>query len=329
MDYRTAGVDLAAAADLVDSIGPTVTSTWDSEVVSRFGGFAAGVRIPAGYTRPVLMMTTDSVGTKGEVARLAGNYDGLGFDLVAMSVDDLAAVGARPLGLVDYLAVGRIDPDRDRRLIESVAAACRVAGCALLGGETAEHPGTMDPDRFDLAGAALGIVEEGHQIEGSSIVLGDRLVGVASPNLRSNGFSLVRAALLPKLSLEDPFPGSDRSTAEVLLEPSVIYAPAVLAALEESPAHGLAHITGGGLEANLSRVLPEGCRAIIDRDTWDPPPVFRVVAEVGAIAEEEMFRTFNMGVGFVAVAPPQSVRAFIEVFADHGHHAWELGAIRE
>jgi phosphoribosylformylglycinamidine cyclo-ligase len=323
--YRESGVDLKAADRLVAQIGPTVQGTWNGRVVGGFGGFAAGIRIPSGYQRPVLMMSTDGVGTKIELARRANRFDGLGFDLVAMCVDDLAAVGARPLAFTDYLAVGSLQPERERVLIESVAAACSAAGCALLGGETAEHPGAMPVDAFDMAGAALGIVEEGEEVTGASIRPGDLVIGVESPNLRSNGFSLVRD-VLGKVDLESSL-DDDRTVAEVLLEPSVIYAPAVLDALATGRVRGLAHITGGALPGNLPRLLPSGHGVVIDRSAWTVPPVFRFVQDLGSVAEEEMYRTFNMGIGFAAVVPSSGTEEVRAVFATNGHRSWVIGEV--
>jgi phosphoribosylformylglycinamidine cyclo-ligase len=323
--YRQSGVDLEAADELVAQIGPAVQATWNDRVVGGFGGFAAGIRIPPEYDRPVLMMSTDGVGTKIELARTTNHFDGLGFDLVAMCVDDLAAVGARPLAFTDYLAVGSLQPERDRVLIESVAAACSVVGCALLGGETAEHPGAMPVDAFDLAGAALGIVEEGEEVTGATIQAGDLVIGVESPNLRSNGFSLVRA-VLGEVDLESPM-DDGRSLAEKLLEPSVIYAPAVLDAVATGSVRGLAHITGGALPANLPRALPSGYSVVIERSSWTVPPVFRCVQEMGSIAEEEMFRTFNMGIGFAAIVPSAGVEEIQAAFARHGHSSWTIGEV--
>jgi len=323
--YRESGVDLKAADRLVAQIGPAVQGTWNGRVVGGFGGFAAGIRIPSGYQRPVLMMSTDGVGTKIELARRANRFDGLGFDLVAMCVDDLAAVGARPLAFTDYLAVGSLQPERERVLIESVAAACSAAGCALLGGETAEHPGAMPVDAFDMAGAALGIVEEGEEVTGASIRPGDLVIGVESPNLRSNGFSLVRD-VLGKVDLESSL-DDDRTVAEVLLEPSVIYAPAVLDALATGRVRGLAHITGGALPGNLPRLLPSGHGVVIDRSAWTVPPVFRFVQDLGSVAEEEMYRTFNMGIGFAAVVPSSGTEEVRAVFATNGHRSWVIGEV--
>ena len=327
--YRAAGVDSGSANRLVEAITEEVTSTWDGAVVGAFGRFAAGLRVPTGYQNPVFMMTTDGVGTKTEIARMAGKYAGIGFDLVAMCVDDLAAVGARPLAVTDYLVVGRADLPRDQDIIASVAAACREAGCSLLGGETAQHPGTMEPDQFDLAATALGVLDESRHVTGSNIEPGDHLVGLASPNLRANGFSLVRAAVLPQIALDDPFPGLNDSVADVLLEPSVIYAPAVLEVLSRGGVRGLAHITGGGIAGNVARILPEGCRAVVDLHSWQPPPVFVGVQETGSISDDEMLATFNMGVGFVAVVSPEATERTIASFAELAHTAWKLGEIVE
>lgn len=323
--YRQSGVDLDAADRLVSRIAPAVQGTWDDRVVGGFGGFAAGIRVPAGYQHPVLMMSTDGVGTKIELARSTNRFGGLGFDLVAMCVDDLAAVGARPLAFTDYLAVGSLQPEREQAIIESIAAACRAAGCALLGGETAEHPGVMEIDAFDLAGAALGIVEEGEEITGAAIQPGDLVLGLESPNLRSNGFSLVRA-VLGDIDLESSLDGQ-RSIAEALLEPSVIYAPAVLDAVATGQVRGLAHITGGALPGNLPRVLPAGYGITIDRSSWTVPPVFRYVQEKGSIAEEEMFRTFNMGIGFAAVVSPSGAEEVQAALAAHGHQSLAIGEV--
>jgi phosphoribosylformylglycinamidine cyclo-ligase len=325
--YRDAGVDLDAADRVVSSISSRVTATWGPEVVGGFGGFAAGLRLPPGYRRPVLMMSTDGVGTKADVARRAGMLDGLGFDLVAMCVDDLAAAGARPLALTDYLAVGRLDVAKVTSLVASIAEACAAAEVALLGGETAEHPGVMEPDAFDLAAAALGVVEEGQEITGSGIEAGDRILGIASPNLRSNGFSLVRATLLAEMALGDEFPGVGRTVAEVLLEPSVIYAPAIVDLVRRVGVHGLAHITGGGIPGNVPRILPERCDALIDTGAWPRPTVFDAIGRLGPVEPGEMFRTFNMGIGFVVVLPPSDAPVAIDVLNGHDHEVFEIGEV--
>jgi phosphoribosylformylglycinamidine cyclo-ligase len=326
--YREAGVDLDKADRLVDAIANTVTSTWGPNVIGGFGGFAAGVTIPDGYANPVLMMSTDGVGTKLELARRTGRYGGVGHDLVAMCVDDLAAVGARPLAFTDYLAVGRINPDRDRTIIDSVAEACSLAGCALVGGETAEHPGVVETDHVDLAGAALGVVERGAEITGSSVRAGDVIIGVRSPNLRSNGYSLVRSVLGDR-SLDDPLPGDGRSIGEVLLEPSLVYAPAVLDAAGTGSVHAFAHVTGGGIPGNLARVLPDGLGAEIDPSTWTHPNVFGVIQTWGLVRDEEMYRVFNMGIGYLAVVAPDSAQAVVDIFEDRGRPAHIIGRVVE
>ncbi len=288
--YRDAGVDLDGASNHVASISEAVRSTWTESVVGVFGGFSAGIEIPPGYDNPVLMMSTDGVGTKLDLARRVDAWDGVGADLVAMCVDDLAAVGAKPLGFVDYMAVGSLQPERDKAIVRSIARACLEAGCALLGGETAEHPGVMEPDTVDLAGAVMGVVERGEELGPHLVRDGDLIVGLSSPNLRSNGFSLVRVV----------FDDDIESHAAVLLESSVIYAPAVLEAVGTGAVHAGAHITGGGITENLGRVVPEGLSAIIDTSTWQIPPVFDLVSDRG-VSEDEMFLTFNMGIGFCLV----------------------------
>jgi phosphoribosylformylglycinamidine cyclo-ligase len=304
--YREAGVDLDDAERHVERISAPVTATWTTDVVGGFGGFSAGVRVPPGYADPVLMMSTDGVGTKLDIARRAGRWDGVGFDLVAMCVDDLAAAGARPLGFVDYLAVGRLDADRDRAIVESVAAACLQAGCPLLGGETAEHPGVMAPEAVDLAGAVMGVVESAMVLGPDRVTDGDVLIGLESPNLRSNGFSLVRSV----------FGEGVLEHATALLDPSVIYSQAVLAAVDTGAVHAAAHITGGGLAGNLSRVLLPGLVATVEPSRWERPPVFELVAEQG-VPEDEMRRTYILGIGFVLVVDSDSVAAVSAATTTH------------
>ena len=319
--YRRAGVDLAGADRHVASIGPVVTATWNERVVGGFGGFAAGLTLPPGYVEPVLMLTTDGVGTKLELARRYNRWDGVGFDLVAMVVDDLAAAGATPLGVVDYMAVGALDPQRDTAIVASIAEACSLAGCALLGGETAEHPGVMEPDQVDLAATALGVVEKGAELGPHRVEAGDVVIGLASPNLRSNGFSLVRTVVGDR-DLQEEVDG--RSLIDWLIEPSVIYSPAVLQAVATGKVHAAAHITGGGLLANLTRVIPEGCQALIDLAAWQPPPIFQRLAEWGDIPSDEMRGVLNMGIGFCLISAPADANGLIELC---GHDALVIGKI--
>ena len=304
--YRQAGVDLDGADRHTDAIAGMVIDTWKSGVIGSFGGFAAGVRLPEGMTDPVLMMSTDGVGTKLEIARRVERWDGVGFDLVAMCVDDLAAAGAMPIGFVDYLAVGSLQPERDRAIVESIAAACLQAGCPLLGGETAEHPGVMAVDAVDLAGAVTGVVEADAVLGPDRVRVGDVVIGLVSPNLRSNGFSLVRAMLGDEVTAH----------ADLLLGPSVIYSPAVLAAAAAGGVHSAAHITGGGLAANLSRALPERMGASIDSAKWERPAVFSLITDRG-VPEDEMRRAFNLGIGFCLVVDPAGVDDVLGATALH------------
>jgi phosphoribosylformylglycinamidine cyclo-ligase len=294
--YQDAGVDLDGAGRHVARIAGSVTSTWGPEVVGTFGGFAAGIRVPSGYRNPILMMTTDGVGTKLELARRSGRWDGVGWDLVAMCVDDLAAAGARPIGLVDYMAVGALDPARDSAIVDSIAAACIAAGVPLLGGETAEHPGVMESDAIDLAAAALGIVEELDQPGPHRVSAGDAVVGLHSPNLRSNGFSLIRSL----------FANDIETHIDAFLAPSVLYSPIVLDLIEEMGTDAIksaAHITGGGIPENLPRALPDGLGARVDTSSWEPPEVFQLIAD-RQVDRNDMFRTFNMGIGFCLIVSP-------------------------
>jgi phosphoribosylformylglycinamidine cyclo-ligase len=325
--YASAGVNLDAADEVVKRIRTKVTATWNSDVVGGFGGFAAGIQIPSGYHTPVLMMSTDGVGTKLEIARKAGILDGIGFDLVAMVADDLVAVGAKPIALTDYIAIGQIDVEIVARIVDSIATACSASGIALVGGETAEHPGVMATEQFDVSATALGVVEKGEEIDPTLTTAGDVIIGVGSPNLRSNGFSLVRALVSNRLALDDPFPGTQRSTAEVILEPSVVYSSAILDLLTTVTPHGLAHITGGGLPGNVARILPDGTDAVIEVARWEPPHVFDVLQGLGSVDEDDMYRTFNMGIGFVVVTPEATVDAAIKSLASNGLDASVIGRI--
>ena len=327
--YEEAGVNLDAADELVDRIGWRVTSTWTEDVVGGFGGFAAGLQIPAGFEVPVLMMSTDGVGTKADIARRTGMVEGLGFDLVAMVADDLAAAGAQPIAMTDYISVGKLDVDRVEAIVESITDACDEADIALLGGETAEHPGVMAADQFDISATALGIVEMGEEVDPGNVESGDVIVGVMSPNLRSNGFSLVRAIVASDLPLDVDFPDTTRSTAEVLLDPSIVYSPAIVNMLARVQPHGLAHITGGGLPGNVIRVLSEGNRAVIERSRWQIPHVFNVLQKVGGVPPGDMYRTFNMGIGFVAVVSESDVDATLRAFETSELEAGVIGHITE
>lgn len=323
--YQRAGVDISAGEALVAGIKADVQSTWGPEVQGDFGGFAGGIALPPQYRDPVVVMSTDGCGTKAEVARQAGLFDGLGYDLVAACIDDLAAAGAVPLALTDYLTVGRLDVAWATQLISSIAAACRAGGVALLGGETAEHPGVMEPDEFDLAGTAIGVMEKGTGIDGSVMRTGDVVIGLTSPNVRANGFSLIRAGVLPRVGLDSKVEGG--TLAEVLLEPSVIYAPAVVEMTRTLEIRGLAHITGGGLVGNVRRILWTGLDARIEVGSWKTPPIFGLIESVAEVDRADMFATFNMGIGFVVVVEKTVAPAAIDVAARHGIGAQPIGTI--
>jgi phosphoribosylformylglycinamidine cyclo-ligase len=324
--YRRAGVDLEAAAEAVTLIRDLAASAMRAEVTEGVGGFAGLFRIAEGR---YLAAATDGVGTKLEIARMAGRLNTVGIDLVAMCADDVVCTGAEPLFFLDYLAVGRVVPIDVAAIVAGVAEGCRRAGCALLGGETAEHPGVMADGRFDLAGFCVGVVEEPHMLGPRRVGEGDALVGLASSGLHSNGYSLVRRALLGDggYDLEDELPRIGRSLAEELLEPTAIYAPLVRSLASDGFVHAAAHITGGGLLENVPRALPEGLGATIHLGTWTPPPVFDLVAEAAGASRGDMFATFNMGVGMVLVVPEGSADDVIARAAASKTHAWRMGKV--
>ena len=303
--YAAAGVNLEAADEAVNRIAALVASTARPEVLGGIGGFGGSFALDiATMTSPVLVASTDGVGTKLAVAKAAGRYETVGVDLVAMCVDDLVCVGAEPLFMLDYISTGRLDPGQVETLVGGVAEGCRQAGCALLGGELAEHPGEMEPGDFDMAGFAVGVVERDARLGPENVVAGDVLFGLPSPGLRSNGYSLARHVLLERAgrSLDGPaFPGASLTLADEMLRPSVIYSPAVLAAARTGAVHAAAHITGGGIPGNLVRALPEGCAAVVDRSRWVEPEIFAEIRRLGPVDDDEMQRVFNLGIGMVLV----------------------------
>jgi phosphoribosylformylglycinamidine cyclo-ligase len=329
--YAGAGVDIEAGGRAVDRIKPHVRSTYRPEVLGDIGGFGGLFALPPGrWANPVLVSSTDGVGTKAAVAGAAGRYDTIGRDLVAMCVDDLVCQGAEPLLFLDYISIGRLDPGVVEELVSGVAAGCRLAGCALVGGEMAEHPGVLEPDEFDLVGFAVGGVDRDRLITGERVAPGDVLVGLPSPNLRANGFSLVRRVLLERagLPLDGPaWDGAGRSLADELLDPSVIYAPAVLAAVGKVDVRAVAHVTGGGLPGNLVRVLPEGLAAVVDRSTWEVPRIFGEVQRHGEVSDAEMAKVFNLGIGMVLVVPEADAATAVEALAAHDHAARVIGHV--
>jgi phosphoribosylformylglycinamidine cyclo-ligase len=312
--YAGAGVNLDAADEAIRRITSLVASTARPEVLDGIGGFGGSFALDtARMSSPVLVASTDGVGTKIVVAHAARRYDTVGVDLVAMCVDDLVCVGAEPLFMLDYISTGQLDPSQIEDLVSGVALGCRQARCALLGGEIAEHPGEMEPGTFDLAGFAVGVVERDARLGPQNVVAGDVLYGLASPSLRSNGYSLARQVLLERagLPLYGPaWEGATHTLADEMLRPSVIYAPAVLAAVSVAGpggVHAAAHITGGGLPGNLVRALPEGCAAVVDRSTWAEPQIFGEIRRLGNVDDAEMQRVFNLGIGMVLVVSADKV----------------------
>ena len=333
MTYAEAGVNIAAGEDAVARIKSKVRSTFRPEVIGDIGGFGGLFAFPTDrYRDPVLVGSTDGVGTKALIAQAAGRFTTIGLDLVAMCVDDLVCQGAEPLFFLDYIAVGRLDPSHIEQLVEGVADGCRQAGCALIGGEMAEHPGAMEPGDFDLVGFAVGVAERDRLITGEHVQPGDLLVGLPSPGLRCNGYSLARRVLLDLAgrSLDDPaFPGARHSLADELLEPSVIYAPAIVALLQTADVRAVAHITGGGIVGNVARVLPSSCDAVIRRREWEVPPVFTEIQRLGEVADAEMARVFNLGLGMVVVVPPADALRTLDLLRSRGHRAAVVGEVTE
>jgi phosphoribosylformylglycinamidine cyclo-ligase len=346
--YRAAGVDVDAGERAVALMREAVASTRRPEVVGGLGGFAGAIEIPAGYRRPLLVASTDGVGTKIALARSAGRLDGLGIDLVAMCADDVVCAGAEPLFLLDYVAVGRLVPEEVAAIVAGVASGCRAAGCALLGGETAEHPGTMAPADLDLAATCVGVVERDEVIDGSAVRAGDVLVGLAASGLHSNGFSLVRRLVAGAgLRLDAPFaeilasraagvaPEPEHaasSLGDVLLAPTRIYARAVLAMRAAvrtagGDLHAVAHVTGGGLPGAVPRIVPDGLAARMDPATWPMPSVMQLLGTLGGLGAAELRATFNGGLGMVVAVPAAAVDAALATAAAAGIGAYVAGEI--
>ncbi|KZX99151.1 MULTISPECIES: phosphoribosylformylglycinamidine cyclo-ligase [unclassified Sulfitobacter] len=328
MTYADAGVDIDAGNALVDRIKPAAKRTARPGVMSGLGGFGALFDLKgAGYSDPVLVAATDGVGTKLRIAIDTGNVSGIGIDLVAMCVNDLVCQGAEPLFFLDYFATGKLELDQAAAIIESIAEGCAQSGCALIGGETAEMPGMYARGDFDLAGFAVGAMERGRDLP-RNVEAGDVLLALPSAGVHSNGYSLVRRIVERSgLGWNDACPWSDTTLGEALLIPTKLYVKGAVAALRDDAVNALAHITGGGLTENLPRVLPEGLGAEIDLGSWSLPPVFQWLAEVGGMEQAEMLKTFNAGVGMIAVVPAEKVDAAKAAFAEDGHAAFEAGRI--
>ena len=326
LSYKDAGVDIDAGNALVERIKGVSRRTTRPEVLGGLGGFGALCEIPAGYRQPVLVAGTDGVGTKLRLAMDMGIHDTIGIDLVAMCVNDLVVAGAEPLFFLDYYATGALNVDTAAAVITGIGAGCELAGCALVGGETAEMPGMYEGEDYDLAGFCVGVVEKSKIIDGSAVRPGDALLGIASSGPHSNGYSLIRKILQRSdADLEQPM--GDTSLGRALLAPTTIYVKALLELFRQIEVKALSHITGGGLLENLPRVLPTGCRALIDTGSWQWPPVFTWLQAQGNVERREMYRTFNCGVGMVICVAAADRDVALAQLAAAGHHAWQIGSI--
>jgi len=326
LSYRQAGVDIDAGDALVEAIKPFAKRTMRPEVLAGIGGFGALFEVAKRYREPVLVAGTDGVGTKLKLAFELGRHDSVGIDLVAMSVNDILVQGAEPLFFLDYFACGRLDVPTATEVIRGIARGCELAGCALIGGETAEMPGMYPEGEYDLAGFAVGVVEKSRIIDGRSVAHGDVLLGLASSGAHSNGYSLIRRILeRARPDLAADFHG--RPLGEALLEPTRIYVKPLLALMQDIPVKGLSHITGGGLIENLPRVLPAGCDALIGRSAWPLPPLFAWLQREGNVEEAEMYRVFNCGIGMVIVVAPEVADAAAARLAADGETVFRIGHI--
>jgi len=326
LSYKDAGVDIDAGNRLVELIRPAVQRTRRAEVLGSIGGFGGLCTVPAGYRNPVLVAGTDGVGTKIELARRLNRHDTIGIDLVAMCVNDILVLGAEPLFFLDYYVTGRLDPEQAAQVINGIAEGCEEAGAALLGGETAEHPGVQAEGEYDLAGFCVGVVEKDGIINGVTIQKGDAVIGVASSGPHSNGYSLIRKILeISKVDLDADF--DIRSVGEALLEPTTIYVKPLLPMCRQGLVKGLAHITGGGIIENLARVIPDRCRARLVETSWDRPDIFNWLQESGNLADAEMWRTFNCGIGMALVVAEENVTPLLNHFKGHALPAWQIGRI--
>ncbi|MDB9445620.1 phosphoribosylformylglycinamidine cyclo-ligase [Anabaena sp. CS-542/02] len=330
MDYRDAGVDVEAGRAFVDQIRNLVHSTFRPEVIGGLGGFGGCFQLPSGFQEPVLVSGTDGVGTKLKIAQVLNRHDTVGIDLVAMCVNDVLTSGAEPLFFLDYVATGKLEPQQLTEVVAGIAAGCRLAGCALLGGETAEMPGFYQVGEYDLAGFCVGIVEKSQMLDGSQVKVGDVAIALPSTGVHSNGLSLVRKIVdtTPLDWDERPQLLGGQTIGEAFLKPTQIYVKPVLGALKaELEIHGMAHITGGGLPENLPRCLGKNQSIHIQSDSWTIPPIFQWLAQVGSVSAEAMYNTFNMGIGFVLLVPPHQAEQTINFFQSQDVSAVVIGEV--
>ncbi len=327
LSYRDAGVDIDAGDALVDRIKPFAKKTMREGVLGGIGGFGALFEVPKKYREPVLVSGTDGVGTKLKLAFELDRHDTVGIDLVAMSVNDILVQGAEPLFFLDYFACGKLHVDTAASVVQGIAKGCELSGCALIGGETAEMPGMYPDGEYDLAGFAVGVVEKSKIIDGSTILPGDVVIGLASSGAHSNGYSLVRKIIeRSNPDLSAPFDG-DRSLADAIMAPTHIYVKPLLALMNALPVKGMAHITGGGLTENVPRVLPPGAKAVLQKSAWQRPKLFDWLQQEGGVAEAEMHRVFNCGIGMVVIVAQEHRRHALDLLHAAGEKAAEIGTI--
>ncbi len=329
ISYASAGVDIEAGDRAVELFKPLARKASRPEVRGGLGGFAGLFALRGGYREPILASSTDGVGTKLAVAQAMDKHDTVGLDLVAMVVDDLVVCGAEPLFLQDYIAVGRTVPERVSAIVSGIAEGCVIAGCALLGGETAEHPGLMEPDHYDVSATGVGVVEADDLLGPDRVRPGDVVIAMGSSGLHSNGYSLARKVLLEidRMNLAGHVEEFGRTLGEELLEPTRIYAKDCLALAAETQVRTFCHVTGGGLAGNLERVIPNGLVAEVDRGSWTPAPVFAMIAQRGRIDRAEMEKTFNMGVGMIAVVAPEDTDRALAILTARHLKCWTLGTV--
>jgi phosphoribosylformylglycinamidine cyclo-ligase len=330
--YKDAGVDIDTANEFVERIKPSIKTTARKEVISGIGGFGGLFHLNSiDLKNPVLVSSTDGVGTKLRIAQLVDKHDTIGIDLVAMSVNDVVVQGAEPLFFLDYLATGKIELEKSVKIVEGITQGCIQAGCTLLGGETAEMPGFYKPGEYDLAGFCVGVVEMEKLINGSSVSVNDRVIGLASSGLHSNGFSLARKVLLEKgkLGVNDKVAGLDKTIGLEMLEPTRIYVKPLLNLFKVFNIKGLVHITGGGFYDNIPRIIPLSCRCVINKGSWHIPPIFDVIREIGDIEEKEMFRVFNMGIGMMIIVAEKECQDVLDRLKMLGERAYLIGVIEK
>lgn len=328
LTYKDAGVDIDAGNDLVERIKSVAKKTRRPEIMSGLGGFGALCELPTHYKEPVLVSGTDGVGTKLKLATEFGIHNTIGIDLVAMCVNDLIVTGAEPLIFLDYLATGKLDVETAAQVVEGIGAGCELAGCALVGGETAEMPGMYQGGDYDLAGFCVGVAEKSKIIDGSSVRVGDVLVGLPSSGVHSNGYSLVRKILDERGVDAQTTKLGNKTLAELLIEPTRIYVKSILQLMKNIEVHAVAHITGGGISENLPRVLPDSAKAVVNRKSWEQPAIFNWLQEQANISDQEMERTFNCGIGMILVIPEKDASAATDLFRAMGEEAIQIGEIQ-